>query len=355
VFEEHTYENILNRVLARVDNSIDKREGSVIYSAVAPVCAELAQAYIALNNLMDCTFADTAPREYMIKRAAERGLVPNPATLAKAIAVFNIDVDIGSRFSSEKFNWIVSKKISAGRFYITCETSGAAPNGERGSLIPIEYINGLETAQIENIEIYGEDEEDTEVFRQRYFSSFESQAFGGNKKDYYQKVTTVEGVGGCKVYRSVNSEGVETGANVLLVITNSEHGVANNTLVSKVQELIDPFQNQAGDGLAPIGHICHVKAADGTSINIDANIVYDTGFSFQALQSHITKAVDEYLHQLNLTWDKNDSLVVRISNIESRILAIEGVKDISDTKLNGTALNVVLDKNAIAVRGRING
>ena len=44
MFEENTYENILNRVLSRVDNSIDKREGSVIYSAVAPVCAELAQA-----------------------------------------------------------------------------------------------------------------------------------------------------------------------------------------------------------------------------------------------------------------------------------------------------------------------
>lgn len=46
MFEENTYENILNRVLSRVDNGIDKREGSVIYSAVAPVCAELAQAYI---------------------------------------------------------------------------------------------------------------------------------------------------------------------------------------------------------------------------------------------------------------------------------------------------------------------
>ena len=355
MFEEHTYENILNRVLARVDNSIDKREGSIIYSAVAPVCAELAQAYIALNYLVDCTFADTAPREYLIKRAAERGLIPNSATFAKAIAVFNIDVDIGSRFSSTKFNWTVSKKISTGRFYMICETSGAAPNGERGSLIPIEYINGLETAQIESIEIYGEDEEDTEVFRQRYFSSFESQAFGGNKKDYYQKVTTIEGVGGCKVYRAVNAEGVETGANVLVVITNAEHGVANSTLVSKIQELIDPLQNQAGDGLAPIGHICHVRTAEGVAININTNIVYDTGFSFQALQSHITKAVDEYLHQLNLAWDKNDSLVVRISNIESRILAIEGVKDISDTKLNGVASNVILDKNAIAVRGKING
>ena len=73
------------------------------------------------------------------------------------------------------------------------------------------------------------------------------------------------------------------------------------------------------------------------------------------MQSHITKAVDEYLHQLNLAWDKNDSLVVRISNVESRILAIEGVKDISDTKLNGGASNVILDKNAIAVRGKING
>ena len=36
----------MEAVLARVSDDVDKREGSLIYTAVAPVCAELAQAYI---------------------------------------------------------------------------------------------------------------------------------------------------------------------------------------------------------------------------------------------------------------------------------------------------------------------
>ena len=50
-----------------------------------------------------------------------------------------------------------------------------------------------------------------------------------------------------------------------------------------------------------------------------------------------------------------DNVVVRISNIESKILAINGIKDIADTKLNGTASNTILDSDTIAVRGTFNG
>lgn len=355
MFEEHTYESILNRVLSRVDSSIDQREGSVIFSAVAPVCAELAQAYIALDGLIDCSFADTAPREYLIRRALERGLIPEKATCAKAIAIFNIDVDIGKRFSSSKFNWKVDEKISTGKFYITCETPGRAPNTERGNLIPIEYIDGLETASIESIEIYGEDEEETEEFRKRYFSSFESRAFGGNKRDYYQKITTIDGVGGCKVLRATGPKGMKSAGNVLAIITNSEYGIASQTLVENVQRIIDPKKDQLGDGLAPIGHICTIQSVKAKNINIDTNVVYDNGYSFSALQSQINEAIDGYFYELNKSWDTLDGIVVRISNIESKILAIPGIRDIADTKLNGNASNAILDADAIAVRGTFNG
>ena len=355
MFEDNTYENILNRVLSRVDSGIDKREGSVIYSAVAPVCAELAQAYIALDSLIDCTFADTAPREYLIRRALERGLMPKKATYAKAIAVFNIDVEVGKRFSSSRFNWIISERISTGRFYINCETAGRAPNAERGGLIPIEYMDGLETANIESIEIYGEDEEGTEEFRKRYYSSFDTQAFGGNKKDYYQKITAIEGVGGCKILRAKDGNAHNLPGHILAIITNSEYGQASQTLVTNVQKLIDPKGDQLGDGLASIGHTCHIQSVKTKSINIDTNIVYDSGYNFNALKSHIQNAIDSYFLELNKSWDTADNIVVRISNIESKILAINGIKDIADTKLNGTASNAILDPDTIAVRGTFNG
>ena len=73
------------------------------------------------------------------------------------------------------------------------------------------------------------------------------------------------------------------------------------------------------------------------------------------MKSHIFSAVDSYFLELNKAWDTVDNVVVRISNIESKILAINGVKDIADTKLNGAASNAILDSDTIAVRGNFNG
>ena len=42
MYENMTFENIMDRCLARVSASVDKREGSIVYDAIAPAAAELA-------------------------------------------------------------------------------------------------------------------------------------------------------------------------------------------------------------------------------------------------------------------------------------------------------------------------
>ena len=51
--EYFDYDTILQRMLDRVPIQIDKREGSIIYNALAPAAAELAQMYILLKNKSD--------------------------------------------------------------------------------------------------------------------------------------------------------------------------------------------------------------------------------------------------------------------------------------------------------------
>ena len=50
------FENILERLLANIDDSLDKTQGSIIYDALAPAAAELAQCYIALDVYSDQTY-----------------------------------------------------------------------------------------------------------------------------------------------------------------------------------------------------------------------------------------------------------------------------------------------------------
>ena len=65
MYEDQTYETILDRSLARVATDVDKREGSLVMNAIAPVSAEHANIYILLDGIIQNGYADTAIREYL--------------------------------------------------------------------------------------------------------------------------------------------------------------------------------------------------------------------------------------------------------------------------------------------------
>ena len=60
MFEAYSFDTIMERMLSKVSSRFDKREGSVIYDALAPAALELSNFYIALDMVMDEAFADTA-------------------------------------------------------------------------------------------------------------------------------------------------------------------------------------------------------------------------------------------------------------------------------------------------------
>lgn len=85
MYEDVTYEVLLKRMLEVVkatDAKLDTREGSLVWLGSAPAAVELQNLYIALDNILTQTFADTASRTYLILRAAERGLTPYEASAA---------------------------------------------------------------------------------------------------------------------------------------------------------------------------------------------------------------------------------------------------------------------------------
>ncbi|WP_346234490.1 baseplate J/gp47 family protein [Lysinibacillus telephonicus] len=353
-----SYEDLMAQKLAGIDDSLDKREGGIIYNATAANSAETAQMLVTIKNNNDMMFADTAPREFLIRRAAERGLAPYPATNAKLKGVFNMDVPIGSRFSLDDLNYTVIEQITTGEFILECETPGNIGNLYLGTLIPIEYIDGLQSAELTEVLIPGEDEEDTEAFRTRYFNSFESVSFGGNRADYKEKVGALNGVGGVRVYRAKYGAGT-----VGLTIINSQFEKPSQTLIDAVQQAIDPLEMQGeGVGLAPIDHVVTVSPVEETTIDVTLNITYQTGWTWADIQANVLQVIDGYLKELAEEWAKaatyeedHQGVVVRVSQIETRLLGVAGVLDIANTQLNGQSLNIELDKEAIPIRGVVVG
>lgn len=352
MYEGVTYEVILSRMLDRVlaqNPNIDTREGSVIYNALAPAAVELQNMYIQLDTVLNESFADTQTRYYLIKRCAERGVNVEEATYAIRQGEFNIDVPIGSRFSLNALNYIVTEKISDGVFKLQCETVGYDGNVESGTLIPIDYIEGLQTAVLTDVLVPGEDEEDTEHLRQRYYDSLDSQTFGGNITDYKKKVNSLNGIGGVKVYPVWNG-----GGTVKLVIIDATFSKPSTTLIDAVQTAIDPTQNQGkGVGIAPIGHVVTVVGCSETTVNIQTHITFQEGWDWIALQPYVKAVIDHYFKELSATWEANGNLIVRISQIETRLLGLTGVLDIADTTLNGVAQNLTVAADNIPVRGNI--
>lgn len=406
MYENMTYEALLKRALARVPTGIDKREGSMVMNGVAPSMAEIAQLYIGLDFVFTATYLATAPREYLIKRAADRNMAPYPASAAVFRAEFNIEVPEGTRFSCEDLNFVVTgpaieedppDEWVAQR--VTCETAGAAANSYSGTLIPIEYVNGLTHAELVSVLIPGDDDEETEVFRKRVLDSFHSLAFGGNQADYVEKVTAMDGVKAVKVHPVWNSDiepaslipdetvqawytntiatltgsaaqwlmavytaalnkKLTVGGTVKLVLMASNNAAPTETLIDTVQTAVDPTQNAGeGLGLAPIGHVVNVTGVTPESVNITLNLTYATGWNWDAVKSYVESVIDEYFEELAGTWASSDYLTVRISQIESRILSgcAAMITDIGGTKINGKEENLVLDADSIPVRGDVNG
>lgn len=349
MYEENSYERILKRMLSNVSSDLDKREGSVIYTALAPAAAELSIMYIEMDQVLKELFADTADREYLIRRAAERGIIPKAASYAEVKGRFNLDIPIGSRFSLNLMNYIAVEKLAAGEYRLRCETIGTDGNSNFGRLIPIEYIKGLTSAELTELLIPGEEEEETESFRKRYFDSLKSQAYGGNIADYKEKVSAITGVGGVKVFPAWNG-----GGTVKLVIVDSSFQSPNADLIQTVQEKIDPVSDAGkGYGIAPIGHKVTVTGAFSEEITISASITYQPGYDANKCKEAIEKTVDEYLEELNRAWQGLNEIIVRISKVESRLLDVEGILDVTDTQINGVMSNYVIPSEKIAMRGEI--
>lgn len=362
IFDDNTFENVLERNLDRIPDEFDKREGSVIYDAIAPMAIEISLLYSYLDFLFKNAFGDTANRYWLIERAKERGIEPYKATKAVIIGRFDAKLNIGDRFFIDDIYYTVSKLQKEEKelfFYeLICNEEGSIGNIEGGKLTPTSTIRNLNLAEIFKLAILGEDEEDTEDFRERYFETIKSIAYGGNIDDYRKKVKVIDGVGLVKVIPVWNG-----GGTVKLIITDSEFKEPTSELISKVQEIIDPIPfHQKGVGVAPIGHYVTVVGAKSKKINISCEILKSRDSNLEEIKREIEKDVEEYFKNQRKIWssyEKVDSSIyvendIRLAKITSIVLNVADVIDYDTIKFTDTDKKVFeLSEDELPVLGDV--
>lgn len=343
------YEELFERSISRISSEVAKFEGTLLYDAIVPCVMELWEAYLAMHELIKRVYADTAYNEYLEARCKERGIYRKEAIKAIRLARFNIDVPVGSRWTKEELVYTVIENLDNHNSKVECDVTGAIGNHYTGEMKNMDGIEGVTYAELTDVIVAGEDVEDDESLRKRYFSSFEPEAFGGNVKDYQEKVKNLSGVGQVKVFPVWNG-----GGTVKLLLLNNDNDIPSDVLISEVQTKVDPVQNQGeGLGLAPIGHVVTVESATKNIINVSFKVILKSGLSFENIKEELENVISDYFKNLRKTWSEIDNIIVRISQIESKVLDLPGVLDVYDTKLNNNMSNLSLNDYEVPFLGEV--
>ncbi|QUI25513.1 baseplate J/gp47 family protein [Vallitalea pronyensis] len=340
MFEHITYDGLLERTLNQVPDDLDKRQGSIIYDAIAPACAELAQLYIELDTAIQMAFVTTSSGTYLDRKCADYGIYRKQATKALRKGVFQgATPSIGSRFGHNDLTYVI-KDNQNGMDNVTleCEQAGQVGNRDTGTLIPIEEIEGLISAQLQDILIPGEDTETDASLRDRQQEKVKKAATSGNIYHYQKWAKDVKGVGAAKVIPRWQGD-----YTVKVMVVDTLMEPATPELVGQIQDYIDPGVEGSGKGTAPIGAKCTIEAATPTTINVSATV---TGTDHATLKTIFETALKAYFTTLIAdSWQDKDSYAISHAKVGAILLdAISqaGGSDYANLMINEGTSNIVL-------------
>lgn len=142
MFEDMTFENIMEAMMEEMPDDIDTSEGSLLYNACAKQAVQLEETYMFMAGIEKNMFADTADLEHLIRIGNDIGCFINEATYAEFEAQFNCAVPIGSRWNCDEYNYTVFNVIDENKhiYRLGCDTSGSGPNTLLSDLDPITFV-----------------------------------------------------------------------------------------------------------------------------------------------------------------------------------------------------------------------
>ena len=353
MFDDRLQDIIMQEMMSQFGPEIRTDEGSLAYNACAKIAEKLEEVYGDMDQINDNMIPSTQDDSHLIEYGTERGINYRYATAPIVRGVFQQEIENGERFTCNDYTYTATEAIEDAKYNyrLTCDTDGIVANTNLGQLEPEDYVEDYQGGEITEILIAGENDEDIEIYREKVINSFKSTAFGGNRADYRNFVNSISGVGGCKPKRASEDNPL-----INIYVISNDFNKPSDDLIDKIQTAVDPEENSGeGDGMAPICHHVKIKSVYEANISVLTDITFDTGYSVETSKSKIETVISDYLSELRQSWESREleDTIIRISQIDSRILSVEGVLDVSNTKLNGESENLILDYTFIPTMGGV--
>ena len=149
MFEDYTYERLLEDVLNSAPEGIDTRQGSIFYDAVSGILLKVAKLYTDLDLVVEMTTVATATDEALDTKAAEYGITRLAATRAKYRAIFDgTTPEVGERFYYDLSYFVLRQDENTGVYYFEAEVAGESGNNIYAGTpaVPVNNIEGLISA-----------------------------------------------------------------------------------------------------------------------------------------------------------------------------------------------------------------
>lgn len=365
-FSKYTQSYLQAEMLARVPNTLDKREGSLIYTAIAPIAWLLSLFFSILNQMQTNSYVETAIGSYLDLRCEERGITRKKASASVRLVYFNIEVKIGSRFATingdNSVNYVITEfleKRSDGYFYYkaSCETVGIIGNGYEGPITTIGFIDKLTVAQMTDILVAGTEDEDDTNLKARYIASLQQKPFAGNYAAYIEEISSYDGVGAIQIYPVWKG-----GGTVKISIIDSNYDPCSEVYIAEIQKKVCPIiddenadinDTDFGFGFAPIGAQVTIGTAEKFNINVSCSITLTNEVDIEQATLNIKTALETYFLELRKNWGKNKDIYavkygvnVILSQITASITTSEGVWDCQNVTINNGDSNITLNQTA---------
>lgn len=354
-YTQNTHQVLLQRMLAMVPATFDKRDTQPIPSALSPAAYIAAGLYIDLNQVQLQAAIQTASGEYLDNWAVLGGISRYQASAAVRLGVFNISVPIGSRFSTingaDSIDFTVTAAVSGTQYQLTADTPGSIGNDYTGPILPITAIPGLTSAQITDILVPGDDTETDTELRARLILALTDRPFGGNVASYRTYILNMDGVGAVQIYPVWDG-----GGTVKCSVLGADYLPASHTLIEQVQNAIDPPPNQGlGLGLAPIGAKVTITAPSEAEISVSATLTMQSGYNVGQVQSAVESALEAYLLTVRQSWADNTSSTgvayaanIYLARVTAAIIGVTGVVNATNVAINGAAADISLPQTGEA-------
>ena len=346
MFEDKTPEAIHEALLSNIDDSIDKREGSIAYDLTFPTAIETGNVYLALNAVIELASPETTYAEYLDMWANAFGVYRKPATYATGTVT--LTGPVGTVVPSG-----TQLQTSADIFAVTTEevTLGATPStvtaraetpGSAGN-VAVNAMNALAPGELYGIVTVsnatqfdgGIDVETDEALRARFFEKARKPAASGNAQHYREWAMAVPGVGEAAVYPLHAGPGT-----VKVVILDADLRPPSSDIVNRTIAYVE--ENK------PIGATVTIEGAVDLVIDVTATVTLKAGYEADDVATAFKTALAEYLRGLAFTGE-----AVRINRVGQLLIATDGVVDYTNLRLNGGTANITPTTSQVATAGTV--